>query len=114
MTAPIVLPSLSELTYGGGLVMVGQVRDSKPTDDGDGPSRAWTASPQQLDGKNTQAVVIFVDDVDAHHAHAVAAGADVPMAPVTHDYGEEYWADRTYEAVDPEGHHWWFMQRVRG
>ena len=35
------------------------------------------------------------------------------MAPETTDYGEDYWADRTYQAVDPEGHVWWFMQRVR-
>ena len=24
-----------------------------------------------------------------------------------------YWSDRTYRAEDPEGHQWWFMQRVR-
>jgi uncharacterized glyoxalase superfamily protein PhnB len=29
------------------------------------------------------------------------------------DYGEDYWADRGYEAMDPEGHRWWFAQRLR-
>ena len=24
-----------------------------------------------------------------------------------------YWRDRTCEARDLEGHHWWFMQRLR-
>jgi uncharacterized glyoxalase superfamily protein PhnB len=31
----------------------------------------------------------------------------------TTDYGEEYWTDRGYEAEDLEGHHWWFVQRLR-
>jgi uncharacterized glyoxalase superfamily protein PhnB len=31
----------------------------------------------------------------------------------THDYGEDYWADRSYGALDPEGHMWWISQRVR-
>ena len=30
-----------------------------------------------------------------------------------HDYGEDHWADRSYGAVDPDGHHWWFTQRLR-
>jgi uncharacterized glyoxalase superfamily protein PhnB len=30
-----------------------------------------------------------------------------------HDYGADYWADRSYGAVDPEGHLWWFTQRIR-
>ena len=31
----------------------------------------------------------------------------------TSDYGDDYWADRSYGALDPEGHLWWFMQRTR-
>ena len=42
-----------------------------------------------------------------------AAGATIAMEPATTDYGEDYWSDRTYEAIDPEGHHWWLMQRLR-
>jgi uncharacterized glyoxalase superfamily protein PhnB len=33
--------------------------------------------------------------------------------PATQDYGEEYWADRSYGALDPEGHTWLIAQRVR-
>ena len=33
--------------------------------------------------------------------------------PKVHDYGEDHWADKSYGATDPEGHHWWFTQRVR-
>lgn len=96
----------SELLFGGdGLVMVGSV--------GRGPGREWCASPKSVGGKNTQSLCLYVDDVDAHCARARAAGAQIVMEPVTHDYGEEYGAHRTYEAVDPEGHHWWFMKVVR-
>jgi uncharacterized glyoxalase superfamily protein PhnB len=56
---------------------------------------------------------IYVDDVDAHHARARAEGATIREGPQTSDHGEEYWADRSYRAEDPEGHQWWFMQRVR-
>lgn len=28
--------------------------------------------------------------------------------------GEAYWADRSYGALDPEGHLWWITQRLRG
>jgi len=31
-----------------------------------------------------------------------------------HDYGDDYWADRSYGCLDPEGHSWWFTQRIRG
>jgi uncharacterized glyoxalase superfamily protein PhnB len=91
-----------------GLLMVGtagaQARDN----------RSFAGSPRSLDGKNTQSLAVFVDDADAHCERARKAGAEIVMEPETHDYGENHWADRTYEVVDPEGHHWWFMQRMRG
>jgi uncharacterized glyoxalase superfamily protein PhnB len=96
----------SELTYGDALVMVGQ---AGPRKDGFG-----TASPRSLGGANTQAVMLFVDDVDAHCAGARAAGARIFAEPADHDYGAEYWTDRSYGVVDVEGHHWWFSQRLRG
>ena len=66
-----------------------------------------------LGDRNTQALCIFVDDVDAHCAHARRSGARIEMEPTTTDHGDEYWTDRSYLAVDPEGHRWWFMQRLR-
>ena len=94
----------SELVYGDGLIMVGQTgRDDRPQ----------YRSPRSIDQTNTQALCICVDDADAHCARARAAGAEIVLEPEVHDYGEEYWADRVYECVDPEGHHWFFMQRVR-
>lgn len=99
----------SELVYGGGLIMVGstEVRASRP-------NAVPAKSPQSLpDRANTQALCVAVDDADAHCEVARAAGAKIIAEPSTEDYGEDYWADRTYQAEDLEGHRWWFMQRVR-
>jgi uncharacterized glyoxalase superfamily protein PhnB len=91
----------SELVFGDGLIMVSTA----------GRRDSWR-SPRAVGGANTQALCVHVDDADAHCARARAAGATIAQEPETKDYGEDYWADRTYEAVDPEGHHFWFMQRV--
>ncbi len=97
----------SELTFGDALIMVSQTKRA------DVPHDAGFASPKQLSGSNTQALCIIVDDVDAHCEQARQAGAEISMAPQTQDYGEDYWADRSYQAIDPEGHRWWFMRRMR-
>ena len=94
----------SELTLGEGMVMVG---------DATGKDRPWQKSPQQLAGACTQALCVYIDDVDAHCERARAAGATIAMEPKTSDYGDDYWVDRSYEVIDLEGHHWWFMQRLR-
>jgi uncharacterized glyoxalase superfamily protein PhnB len=97
----------SELEFGDGLIMVGQ------TGRAERPERAFCRSPRSLGGANTQGLCIAVDDVDAHCARARAAGARITLAPEVHDYGDQYWVDRVYEAEDPEGHRWFFMQRLR-
>jgi uncharacterized glyoxalase superfamily protein PhnB len=99
----------SELTFGEGLIMVGTAGGK-----GARPERAFCASPRSVGDANTQALCVYVDDVDAHCFRAKAAGARIASEPATQDYGEEYGAHRSYEAVDPEGHHWWFMQLLRG
>lgn len=98
----------SELTYGEGVVMVSQ-EDAHS-------SRPWKLSkrsPRSLDGMSTQSIMFYVDDVDTHCARARACGAQIVEEPAVHDYGEDYWADRSYGAVDPEGHMWWITQRIR-
>ena len=99
----------SELTFGDGLISVGST-GGKSTRTVPLPGK----SPRALGGSITQALFLYVDDVEAHCARAKAAGAQVVEPPTTSDYGEEYWSDRTYRAVDLEGHHWWFGQRMRG
>lgn len=98
----------SELEYGGGLIMVGEERGSDEPD-------AWKMlmrSPAGLGGANTQSIMIYVEDADAHCAQARANGATILKEPVTTDYGEEHWTDRSYSAQDPEGHMWWIAQRL--
>ncbi len=97
----------SELTYGEGLVMVGSEKY--------GPKAAFGVncqSPASV-GANTQTMLLFVDDVDKHCEQARSAGAIIVDEPRVHDYGADYWADRSYGALDPEGHLWWFTQRLR-
>ena len=98
----------SELRFGEGLVMVSQSGGSSER-----KSPLPGRSPRSVGGVNTQMLAIFVDDADTHCARARAAGATILDPPTTSDYGDDYWSDRTYRAEDLEGHHWWFMQRVR-
>ncbi|HEY4973549.1 MAG TPA: VOC family protein, partial [Steroidobacteraceae bacterium] len=98
----------SELSFGEGLVMVAQ-------EDPDSP-RQWKAlmrSPRSLGGAGTQSIMIYVDDVDAHCVRARSHGARIVNELATHDYGADYWADRSYVALDPEGHQWCITQRLR-
>ena len=99
----------SELTYGEALVMVSQ-------EGGDTRNRRWKElmrSPRSLGGKSTQSIMLFVDDAYANCAHARACGAQIIEEPATHDYGADYWSDRSYGALDLEGHMWWMTQRLR-
>ena len=87
----------SEMRFGGGTIMVGS---------------EWSPmhkSPANVNGLNTQTVHVQLKaDVDAHCDRARKAGAKIAMEPTTQFYG-----DRTYRAVDPEGHIWSFGQTVQ-
>lgn len=60
------------------------------------------ASPKKLPARHGQ-IQCYVDDVDAHYAHALSAGATIVAEPQDQSYGA-----RSYRAVDPEGHRWIF------
>ncbi len=64
-------------------------------------------NPKHLGGV-TQSIHVYVDDVDAHFAHAKRAGAKILAEPADQFYG-----DRRYAAEDPEGHQWFFAQHIR-
>jgi uncharacterized glyoxalase superfamily protein PhnB len=96
----------SELTYGEGVVMI-----ASPADKAE--KFPYIKSPSQVGGGNTQNMMVYVDDVEAHCKRAREAGAVVVTEMKTSDYGEEYWSDKSYEARDFGGHHWWFAQRLR-
>lgn len=93
----------TELELGGATVMLGW-----PGPQYQGPARhagvckdarRWLDSPNVVDG-----TLVYVNDVDAHHAHAVATGAAIIRVPEDQPYG------RLYVAADPEGHRWMFME----
>jgi len=62
----------------------------------------WLDNPWVIDG-----VFVDVDDVDAHHAQASAAGATILREPSEPGIGF-----RIYSAEDPEGHRWMFGQQT--
>jgi uncharacterized glyoxalase superfamily protein PhnB len=63
----------------------------------------WSDNPWVIDGHMVQ-----VEDVDAHHARAVAAGASVLRAPEdVRDVGIRLWSGE-----DAEGHRWMFTQAL--
>ncbi len=62
-------------------------------------------SPRTI-GNTTVQMMVYVHDIDAHYAHAVAEGAVITMPVQDAFYGE-----RRYEATDPEGHRWHFGER---
>lgn len=71
------------------------------------PERGWK-SPLDLGGVN-QSVYIALDDVDAHHAWAAEAGAEI-----VHPLADTEYGSREYGAKDPEGHFWHFGTYVPG
>jgi len=55
----------------------------------------------------THAVLVHVDDADAHHERAKRAGARIVRPPADQPFGE-----RQYTAVDIGGHRWTFSQTI--
>ncbi len=82
----------AEIRLGDGEVQLGQPPD--PT------------SPRRLGGTAVH-LYVYVADVDAHCARARTAGAQIVDEPADQDYG-----DRRYHARDPEGHSWYFAERL--
>jgi uncharacterized glyoxalase superfamily protein PhnB len=87
----------AEMSHGDGVIMIGN------------EFAEWTTSPASIGGKNTQRVHVRLGrSIDEHCARARQAGATIAMEPADQFYG-----DRTYMAVDLEGHHWTFSQPIR-
>lgn len=79
----------AEMRYGAGVLMLGT---GAPV----GARGAWALTPGH-------GVYVVVEDVDAHHARAVAAGAEIVWEPEETEFGT-----RRYRARDPEGYEWSF------
>jgi uncharacterized glyoxalase superfamily protein PhnB len=87
----------AQLAYGAAVVMLGSART---------PRALRPCAPAKELPALHAGVYLFVDDVDAHHDRARAAGADIALAPA-----DMHWGDRIYCAVDLEGQFWTFAAR---
>lgn len=85
----------AELRFGNGMIMLGSVSDS--------PFSKLQKLPAEVGGVGTQSPYVIVNDADAHHAQALAAGATIVLPLKTEDYG-----GRGYSCLDPEGNLWNF------
>lgn len=92
LTAPNGAIAHAELELGGGVVMLGNVGARN------------SARPSTV----RSSVYVYVADVEAHCQRARSAGAAIVEPPADRPFG-----DRLYLAQDPEGHEWYFAQRVR-
>jgi len=81
----------AQLKLGTNVIMLGSVRPDENM-----------ASPQSL-GATTQALCVYVDDLEAHFERARLAGAEIVSQPKDTDFGS-----REYHARDVEGHLWAF------
>ena len=59
------------------------------------------------DEPRSHAVMVKVEDIDAHYRHARQHGARILSPPIDYPYGE-----RQYSVEDLGGHHWTFTQSI--
>jgi uncharacterized glyoxalase superfamily protein PhnB len=92
----------SEMTFLGGTVSINPGFTSEII------GNARMVSPMDIEGQGTQFIrVQLPDGLDAHCERARAAGARITQEP-----RDEFYGERTYRAMDPEGHVWNFAQPV--
>lgn len=82
----------AELRLNGGLVMVGQAAEE-----------GWLGGEPARPLASTVSLYVVVEDPDAHHERAVAAGAKLVRPLEDTGYGS-----REYSVRDPEGNLWSF------
>jgi len=85
----------ARLEFGSGVVIIA---DDDPLHGRSAPRRGEPHS---------HAVMVRVDDVDAHHERARQHGAVILSPPADYSYGE-----RQYSAEDLAGHRWTFTQAI--
>ena len=86
----------AELAFGNGMIMLGSLAK-------EGPFAKLLVHPDQIDGRQTQAPCVIVEDADAVYASAKAAGAEILI-----DIKDESYGGRGFTCRDLEGHVWNF------
>jgi len=85
----------AQLTYGNGMIMLGEVRDDE--------FGKRIAQPSDIGGRETQCACVTVINCKSHYQQALAAGATI-----VDDYAEKDYGGAGYSCRDPEGHLWYF------
>jgi uncharacterized glyoxalase superfamily protein PhnB len=87
----------AQLSFGNGMIMLGSV-PKQETDFG-----RLMRQPDEIGGAETQSSYVVVEDADAIHTRAKAAGARIAIEIKDEDYG-----GRGFSCYDLEGHLWSF------
>jgi len=87
--------SHAQLTYGNSMIMLGSENENE--------YGKMVKTPENLQGNNTQASYIVVENIDEHYEKAVTAGAKILIGIKDEEYG-----GRGYTCKDPEGYIWNF------
>ena len=85
----------AQLNFGNAMIMVGSERENE--------YGKMLKTPKDLNGFNTQAPYIIVEEINEHYQRAIAAGAKIVLDLKDEDYG-----GRGYSCLDPEGYLWNF------
>ena len=83
----------SELTFGGGMIMIGSVND--------GPYSPYSKQPDETGGAETRGINLIVDDADAVYARVKLTGV-----PILFDIEDKHYGGRGFTCRDLEGHIW--------
>ncbi len=83
----------AELTLGGGMIMLGSIRDNE--------ARPYMKQPDEIGGAETRSEYIVVSDADEVYRRVKAAGAEI----VT-DIRDQSYGGRDFTCRDPEGRVW--------
>jgi uncharacterized glyoxalase superfamily protein PhnB len=84
----------AQLTFGNGMIMLGSV-------DNGSEYGKLTVQPDEIGMRETNGLYLVVNDADAVHATAKAAGAEMVLDIRDMDYG-----GRAFTCLDLEGHLW--------
>ena len=85
----------AQLTYGNGMIMLGEIRDDA--------FGKHIAQPTEIVGRETQCPCVIVTDCKAHYEQAKSAGAEI-----VDEYAEMDYGGASYSCRDPQGHLWFF------
>ena len=93
----------AQLAVGNDAVVLSEARVGQRWRDQPDTTELRTPRPDEF----SQAVLVRVEDVDAHHERSRSAGARILHEPSDYPYGE-----RQYSAMDLAGHRWRFTQSI--